>query len=84
MSFFFFFFGFLWSGEIVSPSEKNFDPFAHLCFSDVRVDSHSSPSYLQITIKTDPFPQIVTLFIGVSGGTFELTATLPHLTYKLQ
>ena len=51
---------------------ENFDPLAHLCFSDVQVNSHSSPSYLQITIKTsktDTFRQGVTLFIGVSGGT---------------
>ena len=25
----------------MSPSEKTFDPLTHLCFSDVRVDSHS-------------------------------------------
>ena len=65
------FFGFLRSGEIVSPSETAYDPLSHLCFRDVRVDSHSSPSHLQITIKaskTDPFRQGVTLFIGVSGG----------------
>ena len=46
-----FFFSWLCSGQIVSPSEKNSDPLAHLCSSDVRVDSHSSPSYLQITTK---------------------------------
>ena len=66
------FFGFLRSRKMVSPSEKNFDPLAHLCFSNVQVNSHSSPSYLQITIKTsktDTFRQGVTLFIGVSGGT---------------
>ena len=43
-------FGFLGSGEIVSPSDK-FCPLAYLCFSDVRVDSNSAPSNLQITIK---------------------------------
>ena len=51
---------------------ENLYPLAHLCFSDLGVDSHYSPSYLQITIKaskTDPFRQGVTLFIGASGGT---------------
>ena len=67
----------------MSPSEKNFDPLAHLCFSDVRVDSHSSPSYLQITIKTDPFRQIVTLFIGVSGGTLcPVSAVLNYMVAR--
>ena len=80
------FFGFLRSGEIVSPSEKNFDPLAHLCFSDIRVDSHSSPSYLQVTIKaskTDPFRQGVTLFIGVSGGTLcPVSAVLNYMVAR--
>ena len=80
------FFGFLRSGEIVSPSEKTFDPLTHLCFSDVRVDSHSSPSYLQITIKaskTDPFRQGVTLFIGVSGGSLcPVSAVLNYMVAR--
>ena len=80
------FFGFLHSGEIVSPSEKNFDSLAHLCFSDVRVDSHSSPSYLQITIKaskTDPFCQGVTLLIGVLGGTLcPVSAVLNYMVAR--
>jgi len=45
------FFGFLQSGEIVSPSQNKFDPLSHLCFCNVKVDSHSSPSCLQITIE---------------------------------
>ena len=80
------FFGFLRSGEIVSPSEKTFDPLTHLCFSDVRVDSHSSPSYLQITIKaskTDPFRQGVTLFVGVSGGSLcPVSAVLNYMVAR--
>ena len=80
------FFGFLRSGKIVSPLETNFDPLAHLCFSDVQVNSHSSPSYLQITIKalkTDPFCQGVTLFIGVSGGTLcPVSAVLNYMVAR--
>ena len=67
----FFIFGFLWSGEIVCPSESTFNPLSHLCFSDVKVDNQSTPSAIQVTIKaskTDPFCQGVTLHIGVAGG----------------
>ena len=32
------FFGFLRSGEAVSPSVKQYDPAAHLCYRDVKVD----------------------------------------------
>ena len=39
------FFGFLRSGEAVSPSVSSFDPETHLCYEDVRVDSRSSPSF---------------------------------------
>jgi len=65
------FFGFLRSGEITCPSERTFDSLSNLCFSDVRVDNRSSPSWLQVSIKaskTDPFRQGVTLHIGVAGG----------------
>ena len=65
------FFGFLRSGEITCPSEHTFDPLSNLCFSDVRVDNWSSPSWLQVSkkaSKTDPFRQGATLHIGVAGG----------------
>lgn len=63
------FFGFLRSGEVTMPSEGCFDPEAHLCFGDVRVDDHKNPTMLQILIKrskTDPYRMGVKLYIGTT------------------
>ena len=63
------FFGFLRSGEVVAPSELEYDSQTHLCFSDVRVDSHVHPSRLEIIIKaskTDPFRQGFTIHLGAT------------------
>lgn len=65
------FFGFLRSGEVVTPSETTYDSQTHLCFSDVKVDSRVSPSFLQVVIKaskTDPFRRGVSLYIGATDG----------------
>ena len=65
------FFGFLRLGEVVMPSEGEFDRQCHLCFEDVRVDSRASTSLLQVTIKaskTDPFRQGVAIYVGVTVG----------------
>ena len=51
------------------PSEKEYDPDVHLCYHDIKVDSHQNPTYLQVTLKaskTDPFRQGVTLYIGAT------------------
>ena len=64
------FFGFLRSGEIVVPSDSDYDPTVHLSLGDVRVDNTSSPSYLEIYIKaskTDPFWQGVRVYLGKSN-----------------
>ena len=64
------FFGFLRSGEIVVPSDSDYDPTVHLSVGDVRVDNTSSPSYLEIYIKaskTDPFRQGVRVYLGKSN-----------------
>lgn len=68
---FFFWGGFLQSGDMVTQSEADFDRSSHLCFSDVKVDNRSAPSLIQVAIKaskTDPYWQGVTLHIGTSGG----------------
>ena len=57
------FFGFLRSGEVVTPSETEFDQDTHLSLADIKVDSHVKPSQLEVRIKaskTDPFHQGVT------------------------
>ena len=64
------FFGFLCYGEVTMPSEGSFDPEVHLCFGDIRVDSHENPSMLQVVIKcskTDPYRLGVTLYIGITN-----------------
>ena len=61
------FFGFLRSGEICSPSDKAYDPSAHLSFSDVAIDDPQNPSIMRVhlkTSKTDPFRKGVDVFLG--------------------
>ena len=65
------FFGFLRSGEVVAPSESQFDPETNLCFEDIRMDSHSHPTYMQNILKApkfDPFRQGTSLFIGATDS----------------
>ena len=62
------FFGFLRSGEITIPNNSNYDPSAHLNFSDISVDNSAMPSIIQVRIKaskTDPFRQGVNIHMGV-------------------
>ncbi len=61
------FFGFLRAGEIVAPSDTEYDESVHLSFGDIRVDDASNPQYLEIYLKaskTDPFRQGVSVVIG--------------------
>ena len=64
-------FGFLRSGEVVSPSEPTYNSQSHMCFEDIRVDNRAAPSFLQVQIKaskTDPFRHGVTIYIGATNG----------------
>ena len=65
------FFDFLRMGEVGIPSGSGFDPWLHLAYGDVRVDSVVDPSWLAVTIKqskTDPLGKGVTLSIGATGS----------------
>ena len=66
------YFGFLRSGEICSPSDRDYDSSTHLSYSDIAVDSHhNDPSTIAITIKaskTDPYRQGVTVYLGKTGS----------------
>ena len=47
-----------------------YDPEATLCYSDVCIDSHFKPSFMQVVIKaskTDPFRQGVSVYIGATN-----------------
>ena len=49
---------------------REYDHQSHLCYEDVRVDCHTAPSNIQITLKgskTDPFRQEVVLYLGATG-----------------
>ena len=62
-----YFFIFLGSGEVVVPSDSDYDSSTHLSFGDVRVDSVDFPQYVEVRIKaskTDPFRQGVSVFLG--------------------
>ena len=78
------FFGFLRSGEVTMPSERDHNPGVHLCFGDVRLDSHKSPSMLEVVIKcskTDPFRLGVSLYIGATST--ELCPVAAVIDYML-
>ena len=65
------FFGFLRIGELTSPDDGEYDPGAHLSFSDIAIDNQSRPSFLKVRIKqskTDPFRKGVDLFVGRTGS----------------
>jgi len=56
---------------VVTPTVNSYDPEVLLCYGDIRIDSHSSPTFLQVKIKAskiDPFGQGVTLYIGATGS----------------
>ena len=63
------FFGFLWSGEVVAPSNSAFDGETHLCHGDVTEDS-SSPRVIKVLLKaskTDPYRLGVSVYLGRTG-----------------
>ena len=80
------FFGFLRVGEVVTPSDLEFNLDVHLSAADVSVDSHSSPLYVAVTIKaskTDPFRRGVTIYLGRTRGTICLVvATLKYMVER--
>ena len=61
------FFGFLRSGEVVVPSESEYNPAIHLSFGDICLDNAMDPQFLEVTIKVlkmDPFHQGVQVYLG--------------------
>lgn len=76
------YFGFLRSAEFTVPSLSAFNPDIHLTVDDIAVDSHTSPSCLQLTIKaskTDPFRKGCCLYIGL--GRLPLCALSAIMNY---
>ena len=63
-------FGFLCTGEIVVPSDAEYDRTVHLSVDDVLVDNVVTPQWLEIRIKaskTDRFRKGVSVYIGTTG-----------------
>ena len=77
------FFGFLHSGEITVPLQKDYDSTGHLSYGDVTFDSKKHPSAAQIKIKaskTDPFRKEVTIHVGRTNNDLSPVAALAAYT----
>ena len=66
------FFGFLRSGEAITPAGLRYNPGAHLHYGDVSLDSNENPSLVRVSIKaskTDPFRKVVAVYLGCKTTT---------------
>ena len=64
------FFCFLRAGEFTVPSAGAYDREVHLSLNDLATDCHSNPSLFRVRIKqskTDPFRQVVDVYLGATG-----------------
>ena len=64
------FFGFLRRGEVVVPSQGQYDEEVHLSIDDVKLYSRIKPSCLMVQIKaskTDVFRKGSTVYLGITG-----------------
>ena len=80
------FYGFLWAGEVVVPSDTGFDSAQHLTYDDIAVDSKQQPSFITVNIKqskTDPFRKGVTIVVGHAVGPLcPLVAVLTYMALR--
>ena len=80
------FFGFLLSGEVMVPTASSYDPWAHLSFGDVTVDTPDAPTSALINIKTsktDPFRKGISIYVGKTGNDLcPVTALTTYLTVR--
>ena len=63
------FFGFLRCNEFTVPSQRSYDPAAHLSYSDIAVDDCDNPSLVVIynkKSKTDPFHRGTSITLGAT------------------
>lgn len=80
------FYGFLRAGEVVVPSDTDFDPSQHLTYEDIAVDKIRDPSFVAVMIKqskTDPFRKGITVVIGRAVGPLcPLAAILSYMARR--
>lgn len=80
------FFGFMRAGEFTLPSDGAYDPSCHLSVNDIAVDSHSSPSLLQVHLrssKTDPFRRGISIYLGKTADDLcPVAAILSYLAVR--
>ena len=80
------FYGFLWAGEVVVPSETEFDSSQHLTYEDIAVDDKRQPSFITVNIKqskTDPFRKGVRIIVGHAVGPLcPLAAVLSYMAMR--
>ena len=74
------------SGEIVVPSDSEYDPTTHLSYGDVRLDNAINPQFLEVTIKaskTDPFRKGVQIYLGRTDSDLcPVAATLNYMVRR--
>ena len=80
------FFGFLRCSEFTVPSQEEYCPTSHLSLQDIVVDSRTSPTMIQVTIKqskTDLFRIGCKLCLGKTGVDIcPISAILPYLAIR--
>ena len=80
------FFGFLRCSEFTVPSQEEYCQTSHLSLEDIVIDSRTSPTMIQVTIKqskTDPFRVGCKLCLGKTGRDIcPITAILPYLAIR--
>ena len=73
------FFGFLLCNEFTVPSQRSYDPAAHLSYSDIAVDDCDNPSLVVIYIKkskTDPYRRGTSITLGATRNEICLVKAL--------
>ena len=80
------FFGFLRCSEFTVPTQDEYCPDTHLSPQDITIDSRTSPTVIQVTIKqskTDPFRVGCKLCLGKTGTHIcPIDAILPYLALR--
>ena len=80
------FFGFLRCSEFTVPNQEEYCPDTHLSPQDLTIDSRTSPTMIQVTIKqskTDPFRVGCKLCLGKTGKDIcPISAILPYLALR--